>query len=120
MSNIKETKKVIKKIVSVDGKKVPLYICPPGMSGLGVDLEKHFNQQEKEELEFEVSDSTEEIKETFKEDISFIRSYQRYCDEGEILTDEVEDYVYQKHVNRHYDSEKDCEKDLVSIYNDYK
>lgn len=117
MSNKKETKKVIKKMVNVDGKKVPLYVCPPGMSGLGLDLEKHFNQQEKEEMEFEISENAQEIKETFKEDIDFIKSYQRYCDEGEILTDDVEDYVYQKHINKHYDSEKNCEKDLVSIFN---
>jgi hypothetical protein len=117
MSEKKETKKVVKKMVSVDGKKIPLYICPPGMSGLGLDLEKHFNQQEKEEIEFEIAENAEEIKETFKEDIGFVKSYQRYCDEGEITSDEVEDYVYQKQATKYYDSERDCERDLVSIFN---
>ena len=117
MSEQKETKKVIKKVVTVNGKKVPLYLCPPGMSGLGLDLEKYFNQQEKEEIEFEVAENAEELRESFKEDLGFVKSYQRYCDEGEITSAEVEDYVYQKQALKYYDSEKDCEKDLVSIFN---
>jgi hypothetical protein len=117
MSDKKETKKVTKKMVIVDGKKVPFYMCPPGMSGLGLDLERYFNQQEKEEIEFEINSNEEDIKESFKEDLNFAKSYERYCNEGEITSHEVEDYVYQRQIMRHYDPEKDCEKDLLSIFN---
>lgn len=113
----KETKKVVKKMVTVDGKKVPMYICPPGMSGLGVDLEKHFNQEEKEEAIFEVDDTAVAVEEALKEDLTFIRSYQRYCDEGEITSPEVEDFVYQRQATKYYDPESDRNADLVSIFN---
>jgi hypothetical protein len=117
MSEITKTKKVVKKTVVVDGKKVPYYICPPGMSGLGVDLEKHFNQEEKEEAIFEVTENAAAIEEALKEDLGFVRSYQRYCDEGEITSAEVEDFVNFKQATKYYDVEADRNQDLVTIFN---
>jgi hypothetical protein len=107
-----EEKKVIKKLVTIDGQKVPLYICPSGMSGRTPDFEKSFTQTDKEEAIYELKEDEQLI----KEDLSFTRSYQRYCDEGEITSPEVEDFVYQRQATKHYDADTDREKDLVSIY----
>lgn len=117
MTEKTKSKKVIKKMVTIDGEKVPYYICPPGMSGLGLDLEKHFNQQDKEELVFEVPDSTQELELALKEDCGFVRSYQRYCDEGVVDDPIIEDFVAYKQINKYYDPEADRNKDLVSIFN---
>lgn len=117
MSEKLTTKKVTKRMVNINGKKVPMYICPAGMSGLGLDLEKHFNQEEKEEAIFEVAEDVTAIEAELKEDLGFVRSYQRYCDEGEITSAEVEDFVHFKQATKYYDNESDRNQDLVSIFN---
>lgn len=111
-----KTKKVLKRTVTIDGQKVPYYIVPAGMSGLGIDLEKHFNQEEKEEAIFEVAEDTIAIEEALSEDMTFGRSYQRYMDEGEITSAEVEDLVNYKQATKYYDAESDRNQDLVTIY----
>jgi hypothetical protein len=114
-----ETKKVTRKMVSVNGEKIPVYICPPGMSGYGIDLKKHFENEQEDETEeaFEVGLGVGDLGDDYEEDVNFNKSYQKYCDEGEITSPEVEDYLYQKQMNKYYDEELDREKDLVSIYN---
>jgi hypothetical protein len=111
------TKKVTRKMVTIDGKKVPYFICPPGMSGQGLDLEKHFNQEDKEEATFEVAEEVSLLEDSLIEDIGFVRSYQRYCDEGEITSSQVEDLVNYKQATKYYDSESDRNQDLVTIFN---
>jgi hypothetical protein len=113
-----ETKKIIKKMVSVPGQKekIPMFICPAGMSGSGIDLERTFDLEEKQEAEFEVTNPNAVIEETLKEDLGFVRSYQRYCDEGEITSPEVEDFVYQRHATKYYDAETDRQADLTTIF----
>jgi|688.fasta_scaffold1427180_1 hypothetical protein len=114
--NVKQ-KKVVKKTVQVGGQKVPMYICPPGMSGLGLDLEKHFNQEDKEEAIFEVIDNSQAAELVLTEDYAFVRAYQKYCDDGEVDNAMVEDFVNYKQINKYYDPESDLNKDLVSIFN---
>lgn len=112
------TRKVTRKMISIPGQKekVPMYVCPPGMSGSGVDLERHFDLEDKEEAEFEVSSEEKALKETLKEDFAFIHSYQRYCDEGEATSPEVEDFIYQRQANKYYDAESDRQADLTTIF----
>lgn len=109
--------KVVKKIVTVNGQKVPMYFCPPGMSGLGVDLEKHFAQEEKEEAIFEVNQDTIALEEELKEDCSFLIARQRYLEEGVVEHEAIEDYLAYKQSTKYYDPELDRNVDLVTIFN---
>lgn len=117
MSEIK-TKKIIRKMISVAGQKekVPMFVCPAGMSGSGIELDKHFNLEDKQEAEFQVKEETLALESSIKEDISFIRDYQRYRDEGEITSPEVEDFVYKRQATKYYDSENDRNADLTTIF----
>lgn len=111
-----ETKKVIKKMVTIPGQKekVPMFVIPPGMGS--VALEKHFDTTSKDEMEFEVENDSEAIGDTFKEDLGFKMSYQRYRDEGEISSPEVEDFIYQRQANKYYNEKDDRHVELTSIY----
>jgi hypothetical protein len=108
-------KKVVKKTVLIDGKEVPYYLCPPGMSGLGVDLEKHLQQEEKEEAIFE-TETGSVIETVLKEDCGFLRAHQRYLEEGVTDHPEIEDYIESKMKNRYYDNESDRNRELTDIY----
>jgi hypothetical protein len=117
MTEPTRVKKVLKKTIEINGKKVPYYVCPAGMSGLGVDLDKHFNQEDKEEATFEVVEDSESLEKVLKEDTMFGQGYQRFCEEGETDNPLVEDFLAYKNYNRIYDSKEDRNKDLVSIFN---
>ena len=108
-------KKVVKKTVLIDGKEVPYYVCPPGMSGLGVDLEKHLQQEEKEEAIFEIEDKSS-IGTVLKEDCGFLSAHQRYLEEGVTDHPDLEDYIESKIRNRYYDNDADRNRDLVDIF----
>ena len=115
-----ETKKVTKKLVSIPGQKekIPMYICPPGMSGSGIELERHFSTNDKDEVEFETSNDSTELDDAFKENLGFKLSYQRYRDEGEVNNPELEDFLYQKQATRYYDEKYDRQADLTTIFRD--
>jgi hypothetical protein len=118
MSEVK-TKKVSKKMISIPGQKekVPMYICPAGMSGTGLDLERHF-ESDKEEIDFAVPAEEIGLEESIKDDISFKMSFQRYRDEGEIVSPEVEDFIYQRQATKYYDEKFDRQADLTTIFKD--
>jgi len=110
-------KKVVKKTVIIDGKEVPYYICPPGMSGLGLDIEKSLAQEEKEEAIFEPIEDIAALEAALKEDCGFLKAHQRYLEEGETDNQAVEDYLAYKQSNKYYDAEYDRNVDLVTIFN---
>lgn len=115
-----ETKKVTKKMVSIPGQKerIPVYFCPPGMSGSGIELERHFNTNNKDEVEFETSGDSTALDDTLKENLGFKLSYQRYRDEGEVSNPELEDFLYQKQATKYYDEKYDRQAELTSIFKD--
>lgn len=109
-------KKIVKKTIVVNGKEVPLFLCPPGMSGIGVDIEKHFNQEDKEEAMFDIVEDIEGLERVLKDDAGFGYGFQKFNEEGETNNPLVEDYMAYKDHNRLYDEEKDRNVDLVSLF----
>lgn len=117
MSENAKLNKVVKKTMTVGGKKVPYYVCPPGMSGLGIDLNKHFSDEDREEESLvEAVEQIETIEQVLKEDCGFARAYQTYCDEGEVDNALVEDFITHKSYNALY-NDNDLNKDLVTLFN---
>lgn len=110
-------KKVTKTTIKIGDKEVPYYVCPPGMSGLGVDLEKHFNQEDKEEAIFEIVEDSEVLERVLKEDTGFGYGFQKFCEEGETDNPLVEDFVAYKNYNRLYNEDEDKNIDLTKIFN---
>jgi hypothetical protein len=116
MTENNRLKKVTKKTIEINGKKVPYYVCPAGMSGLGVDLEKHFKQEDAEEATLEVAEEAESLEKILKEDTGFGQGYQRFCEEGETDNPLVEDFLAYRDYNKMYDNKEDKNIDLVSIF----
>lgn len=100
--------KVIKKTVTVNGKKVPYFVVPPGMSGMGVDLKKHFKDKS-DDLD-EGSDESDT-----SEELGFAKEFQKYCDTGETDDAFVEDFVRANNSMKYYDFKKDTNIELDKI-----
>lgn len=117
MSENAKVNKVVKKTITIGGKKVPYYVCPPGMSGLGVDLNKHFSDEERdEEALIDSIEQIETIEKVLKEDCGFSKSFQKYLEEGETDDALVEDFLTRESYNAIY-NENDFNKDLVTLFN---
>ena len=104
-------KKIEKTFIIIDGKKVPLYKIPPGMSGLGVDVQRDERiielSEEDQDLEDEKRSSIE-LSDTFKENPEFEQSVNKYFDDGEFSHD-LDEYISNK---------MSSTKDLVDLFRD--
>lgn len=88
-------KKIEKSTIIINGKKVPFYKIPAGMSGLGVDVQKEDRVITSEDEELEEKEVLIDLSETFKENPEFEQTLNKYFDEGE-LNNDLDEYIRNK------------------------